>query len=75
MKTKSKLTGEEMATLNQKPLLSVEELAQLLSCSPMTIYRRIGDGSLSHIRIGSIIRIPRRVLDDLLEVCQGPVHG
>ncbi len=75
MNTKSKLTGDELVTLNQKPLLSVEELAQLLSCSPMTIYRRVGDGSLSHIRIGSIIRIPRRALDDLVEVGRSHSDG
>ena len=56
-----------MSTISKRPLLKVAEVARILSCSEMTVYRRIRDGSLSHIRFGHLIRIPRRVLEEVVD--------
>jgi excisionase family DNA binding protein len=40
-------------------LLTISEAASLLRVNPRTILRRVNDGTISSIRIGGIIRIPR----------------
>lgn len=45
-------------------LLSVKEVAEILSVNPMTVYRLVETGELPHVRIGSrTIRISREALD------------
>lgn len=47
-------------------LLTVREVAQMLSVSPMTVYRMIRSGDLPAIRIGRCYRVDRRVVEAFL---------
>jgi excisionase family DNA binding protein len=51
-------------------LLTVSEVAMMCHCSPLTIRRRIADGSLRAVRLGKsrdcAIRIPRSVRGEWL---------
>lgn len=51
--------------LNQVPLLTPKEVAVILKVSVKTIERRVNDGSIPHIKIGSLIRIPADFLDKI----------
>ena len=45
-------------------LLSVKEVAEILSVNPITVYRLIETGELPHVRVGSrTIRVHREALD------------
>jgi excisionase family DNA binding protein len=52
-----------------KPLLSVEQAADLLGEARSTLYRAIGSGTfpLPIYRIGSRMKIPRRAVERLVE--------
>ena len=50
--------SEEFVTVNQT--------AELLGVSRLTIRRRISDGTINAYRVGRFIRIPRTELDKLL---------
>ncbi len=56
-------------TLPPKPLVSVEEAADLLGETRSTLYRAIKQGSfpIPVRRIGARIRIPRRSIERFLE--------
>ena len=56
-------------TKSPKPLLSVEEAANLLGETRSTLYRSIKEGTfpLPIFRIGRRIRIPRRSVERLLD--------
>jgi excisionase family DNA binding protein len=43
-------------------LLTVNETATMLRCSPATIYRHANDGALPAVRVGGLIRIPIEAL-------------
>lgn len=44
--------------------LTVPEVAAALRVCARTVRRRVADGQIPHIRVGRMIRIPRRVLTD-----------
>ena len=41
------------------PDLSIADAAALMGCNPLTVRRRIADGSLPAFRVGGLIRIRR----------------
>jgi excisionase family DNA binding protein len=47
-------------------LLSVDQAAQYLSCSPRHIERLLASGQLRSVKLGRLRRIPRAALDDLI---------
>ncbi len=55
-------------TTTSKPLLSVEEAANLLGATRSTLYRAVKAGTLPLpvFRIGSRIRIPRLAVENLI---------
>lgn len=56
-----------------KPLLTVIETAELLGISPSTAYRRISDGSLPVVRLGTrTTRVPTGALVSILSIGQHP---
>lgn len=57
--------------LNQVPLLTPKEVAAILKVSVKTIERRVNDGSIPHIKIGSLVRIPA----DFLEKINASANG
>lgn len=48
-------------------LLTIQEVAQMMRVSPITIRRRIKEGNLSAVRVGRRIRVPRQAVDELPE--------
>lgn len=51
------------------PLLTVQEAAKLLRVSPMTVYRRLDDGTLTGVRHGRCLRVHRHTVVALI----GPI--
>lgn len=43
-------------------LLTVDEAAAVLRCSPATIYRHASSGALETIRAGGVIRVPSEAI-------------
>ncbi len=64
-----------MATaVTSEEFLTVAEVAARLRCSPVTVYRRIHDGSIPAVRIGNdvgLLRIPARELEARLFASEG----
>jgi len=54
-------------TIEEKPVLTVDETAKILSISRNSAYQGVLRGEIPHIRIGKRILIPRRALDRMLE--------
>jgi excisionase family DNA binding protein len=52
-------------TSKQRELLTVGEFATTLRVSPMTIRRRIDDGTLKSVRLGHVTRVPASELSRL----------
>lgn len=50
-------------TQTREPFLTPKEVALYLTVSPMTVYRRIADGSLRAYRFGKSFRIPLSALN------------
>ena len=48
--------------LNEKLLFTAKEAAQLLSLAPRTVYALLDAGTLSCVRIGRSVRIPRKAI-------------
>ena len=48
------------------PLLTVDETAAFLKCSPKNVRRLIDNNDLSHVRIGRLVRIHPDDLDRLI---------
>ena len=46
------------------PHYTARTLADHWRCSPATVYREIDRGNLACVRIGSIIRIPHRAVEE-----------
>ena len=40
----------------QKKLITVDELAEFMKCSPDTIYRKVRANKIAHVNFGGIIR-------------------
>ena len=55
-----------MATLAEPEFLTVDETAELFRVDKRTIYRRLEDGTIPHIRLGLKYRIPRDVVERML---------
>jgi len=51
----------------QKRHYRPDEVAKLLDISLATVYRRIEDGTFPAIQVGSVYRIQREAIDNLLE--------
>jgi excisionase family DNA binding protein len=51
--------------LNQVELLTPKEVAAILKVSTKTVERRIADGTIPHIKIGSVVRIPADFLSKM----------
>jgi excisionase family DNA binding protein len=47
-------------------VLSVADMQKALSVGRSTAYRLINDGDIKHLRIGKIIKIPKRFLIDYI---------
>jgi excisionase family DNA binding protein len=58
--------------VNEKVLLTVEEVAEFLRIAPNTVYRWCRDGKLAGIKIGKEWRIARAELDSFLTRQAGP---
>ena len=50
-----------------KGLLSVRELAAMLSSHPQTIYGWVTEGKLPHVRVGSRVKFDGHVIADWLD--------
>lgn len=50
-----------------KKTYTPQEVAVLLDISLASVYRRIEDGTFPCVQIGAVKRIPREVIDSLLE--------
>lgn len=51
--------------LRQTALLTIGDVAKVLICSPRTVYRLAERGRIPQpVRLGSLLRWPRRVIDD-----------
>lgn len=57
-----------MATLkNEKPeLFTVAEVAEMARISRMTVYRMVRSGELPALRVGSVYRVPRSAVEELM---------
>ena len=56
----------------QRELLSVEEVAEYLNVSAVTVYRWCKEGRLPCIRIGKLWRVRREALEDFLQHSEHP---
>jgi excisionase family DNA binding protein len=52
-------------------ILTVKEVASYLRVGPKTVYLLIAEGKLGHFRVRRAIRIPRKSLQEYLEVYGG----
>lgn len=52
--------------MSEQPYLTVEEVAELMRVSKMTVYRLLHSGDLPGIRVGRSFRVPRQALDTFL---------
>lgn len=48
-------------------IYTVEDLAELLDCSPKTIYSQVGQGAIPHGRVGRLIRFHADVIEAWLK--------
>ena len=49
-----------------EPLLTVPEVAKLLRCTSLTVYRMVARGEIASVRVGRLIRIPARVVEEMI---------
>lgn len=57
---------EDLEILNSKKILTVEEVASLLSCSKKSVYRFINNGTIDAVNLGDrLTRIKRSDIDKL----------
>lgn len=52
---------------NYPPVLSVEEVAEILSITPKTVRNLIKSGEIKGIKVGRLVRIPKPRLIEYLE--------
>jgi excisionase family DNA binding protein len=50
-----------------QPLLTVKDVAERLSISETTVYRRVEDGLIPHVRLWNMLRFRSREIDALIE--------
>ena len=53
-------------------LLKVEQAAEILNCSRSLAWRLIWSGKLPHIKLGRVVRVPRKALEVFID--QNQVH-
>lgn len=53
-------------------LMTVDELAQYLSITPDTVYRKVKTGEIPSIRVGRLLRFPKKTIENWLE--QKTIH-
>ena len=53
-------------------LMTVDELAEYLSVTPDTIYRKVRTGEIPSIRVGRLLRFPKKTIENWLE--QKTIH-
>lgn len=46
-------------------LYTPKEVAEILTIHPITVFKWLRNGKLQGVRVGSLWRIPERVLDDV----------
>lgn len=54
-------------SLNDKSILTIDEVMELLSVTRFTVHRWIKDGKLRAVRIGRELRVTKEYLDEFLE--------
>lgn len=59
-------SGTEEMFAGYPDLMSMESLQKALGIGRSMAYRLISDGSIRHLRIGKIIKIPKRFLVDFV---------
>lgn len=59
-------TGSEPDALDEE-YITVGELATAIRVSKMTAYRLINDGQIEAVRVGRLLRIPRRAASEYLD--------
>jgi excisionase family DNA binding protein len=57
----------QLSHVEEVELLTVAEVASALRVSGETIRRRIGDGTIRGVRLGSVLRVPTRELERVLD--------
>jgi excisionase family DNA binding protein len=57
----------EPVSIDKVKFLKVEEVAELLRVSKMSVYRMIHGGQLEAVRFGRNFRVPERAVDDYLK--------
>jgi excisionase family DNA binding protein len=55
-----------MSSLSEVRFLTVQEVAQLMRVSKMTVYRLVHSGELASVRVGRSFRVPERAVHDYL---------
>ena len=53
--------------MSEEKLLRVDQVAEMLDVSNMTIYRELKRGNLRHLRVGSLYRIPESAVKEYLQ--------
>lgn len=73
-RTKTRLNGDRRGAIHRQTplaelpeLLRVPEVAQWADCSRGAIYDAIKTGTLAHVTIGRLVRVPRTALVAWLE--------
>jgi len=51
----------------EEQLLSVRELSEFLQLDEQTIYRKIDQGSIPHMRLGATIRFSKKKIEEWME--------
>lgn len=57
----------EAPAVHTRPMLTVQAVAQRLTCSTATVRRLAATGELPHIRIGSLMRFEPADVEQFLE--------
>ncbi len=55
-----------MSSLSEVRFLTVQEVAQIMRVSKMTVYRLVHSGELASVRVGRSFRVPERAVNDYL---------
>lgn len=55
-----------MSVADEQRLMTVPECASAIRVAPATLYRWVEEGRVPAIRVGNVIRIPRRWLDRIM---------
>ena len=58
--------------LSERQALTVPEVAGLLGISTSKTYELVRDGTIPSVRLGTMLRVPRRALEELMEAHNAP---